>query len=113
MTPTAAGIRQYLEKRGISMWAVARRLGMHPGHLRRVLTGRREGSLALLKSVAEMAETMPGRPRRRQQDVERLIDAATHMFFLKRGDFESAICTDAARDNMGAMRRARAKKESA
>ncbi len=84
---------------------------MHPAHLRRVLSGKREGSIALLRTVAEAIETIPGRPRRRQEDIHRLIDAATHTFFLKRGDFESAICTDAAREKLGAARRAREKRE--
>jgi transcriptional regulator with XRE-family HTH domain len=91
MAPKASVIRQYLEERGISVHAVSARLGVHPGHLRRVLSGERAGSRAFLKSVAAMAESMPGRRDERPDDVERLIDAATHMFFLKRGDFESAI----------------------
>lgn len=41
MTPTGSTIRQYLEDRGISARAVAARMGVHPGHLQRVLSGRR------------------------------------------------------------------------
>lgn len=40
----------------------------------------------------QTAKNMPGRREERPDEVERLIDAATHVFFLKRGDFESAIC---------------------
>jgi transcriptional regulator with XRE-family HTH domain len=92
MTPTASTIRRYLEDRGISARAVAARMGVHPGHLQRVLSGRRQGSRGFLKSVMQVAKNMPGRREERPDEVERLIDAATHVFFLKRGDFESAIC---------------------
>ncbi len=97
MTPEPAIIRQYLEQRGISTSAIADRLGVHPGHLRRVLNGEREGSRSFLRSVARTAESMPDRRRDRPEDVERLINAATHVFFLKRGNFESAICIGAGR----------------
>jgi transcriptional regulator with XRE-family HTH domain len=97
MSPKASIIRQYIADRGLSARAIATRLGVHPGHLQRVLTGEREGSRAFLKSVAEIAEAMPGRREERTDDVGRLIDAATHVFFLKRGDFESAICLGARR----------------
>jgi transcriptional regulator with XRE-family HTH domain len=97
MTLKPSIIRQYLADRGISARAIAARLGVHPGHLQRVLSGEREGSRAFLKSVVQMAETMQGRRPERPDDVERLIDAATHVFFLKRGDFESAICSGGAR----------------
>jgi hypothetical protein len=40
---------------------------------------------------------MPERRQERSDDVERLIDAAAHVFFLKRGDFESAICAGGPR----------------
>ena len=90
-------IRQYIDERGISARAIAARLGVHPGHLQRVLSGERPGSRAFLKRVAQAAESMPGRREERPDDVERLIAAATHVFFLKRGDFESAICEGAGR----------------
>jgi transcriptional regulator with XRE-family HTH domain len=93
----ASIIRQYLEQRQISARALAARMGVHPGHLQRVLTGEREGSREFLKAIVTAAERMPGRRREDPDDVERLIDAATHVFFLKRGDFESAICTGAGR----------------
>jgi hypothetical protein len=92
MTP--ALVLQYLERRQISVWAVAVRMEADPTHLRRVLTGRRAGSQALLRSVLETARSMPARPHRRQEDTDRLIEAATHVFFLRRGDFESAIFAD-------------------
>jgi transcriptional regulator with XRE-family HTH domain len=85
-------IRQHLDRRGISVHAVATALRVDPRHLRRVLSGERGGSRALLEAVAELVETMPG--RRPQEDVGRLIDAAVHMFFLRRGDFESAVFAD-------------------
>lgn len=97
MTARPSIIRQYIEERGISARAIAARLGVHPGHLQRVLSGEREGSRAFLKAVAQMAESMPGRREEKPDDVERLIDAATHVFFLKRGNFESAICAGAGR----------------
>lgn len=93
----ASVIRQYLERRQISTRALAARMGIHPGHLQRVLSGEREGSREFLKSVASAAESMQGPRQERPDDVERLIDAATHVFFLKRGDFESAICAGAGR----------------
>ena len=82
-----------LEQRGISVYAVAVRLRMNPGHLRRVLRGERPARVALLKSVAELAETMeePLAPRP-SEDIQRLIAAAVHVFLLKRGRFESPIC---------------------
>lgn len=91
--PDPAYLRRRLEARGISMRAVAVQLGMDVGHLARVLRDQRPGSRALLDSVAELVEIMPG--RRPQEDVARLINAAVHMFFLKRGDFESEMCLGA------------------
>jgi len=91
--PNPSDIRRRLEWRGISVHAVAVHMGMDPRHLRRVLNGERPGNRALLETIAELAETMPG--RRPQEDVARFIDAAVHMFFLKRGKFESEIWTGA------------------
>jgi transcriptional regulator with XRE-family HTH domain len=93
----ASVIRQYLEHRQISARALAMRMGIHPGHLQRVLSGEREGSREFLKAIANAAERMPDGRREDPDDVERLIGAATHVFFLKRGDFESAICAGARR----------------
>jgi len=95
--PEPALVRQYLAARGISARAIAARMGIHPGHLQRVLNGERPGSRALLRRVARAAEKMPGRRREDPDEAQRLIDAATHVFFLKRGDFESAICAGANR----------------
>lgn len=92
---TPAFVLQYLERRRISIWSVAMRMEADPTHLRRVLTGRRRGSQALFKSVLQTARSMPARPHRRQEDTDRLIEAATHVFFLRRGDFESAIFAEA------------------
>jgi len=97
MNPTPSLIRQYLREREISVRAIAARLGVHPGHLQRVLNGEREGSRAFLKSVLEMAKAMPDRRQQRSDSLERLIDAATHVFFLQRGHFESEICSRASR----------------
>ena len=94
MTLTPAFVLQYLEERHISIWAVARRMESDSTHLRRVLTGRREGSQELLRSVLENARAMPTRYHRRNEDTTRLIEAAAHIFFLQRGDFESAIFAD-------------------
>jgi len=95
MTLTPSGVLDYLQERRISVWAVARRLETDATHLRRVLTGQRKGSQALLQAVMDAAETMQGRRVHRTGDeVDHLIDAAAHMFFLQRGDFESAIFVD-------------------
>ena len=91
--PNPSILRQRLEGRRISVYAVAARLGKHPGHLARVLHGERPGSAALLQSVEQITESMLDQPRRhRQEDIVRLIDAAVHVFFLKRGKFQSPIC---------------------
>jgi len=93
--PSGAIIRQRLEELGISGYAVSARLKVHRTHLNRVLNGERRG-VALRRALAELLETeteaapAPGPPA--HEDVVRLVDAATHMFFLKRGDFESEIC---------------------
>jgi hypothetical protein len=95
MSVTPAEILEYLEERRLSVWSVAMRMEVDPGHLRRVLNGQREGSDSLLQRAMETAEAM--RPRRRDprgEDTDRLIEAAAHVFFLKRGDFESAMFAD-------------------
>jgi hypothetical protein len=56
-----------------------------------VLKGERKGSRAFLNSIAETLQGMPDPRHPVQDDVVRLIDSATHVFFLKRGAFESAI----------------------
>jgi hypothetical protein len=91
--PDPETVRQYLLRRRISTWCIAHRLGIDCSHLQRVLTGKRPGSAALLRSVIEMAESIK-RPRRSQEDIGRLIDAAAHVFFLKRGGFQSDIFGD-------------------
>jgi transcriptional regulator with XRE-family HTH domain len=90
MPHRAAEIARRIEGRGISVHAVAVRLGVDPRHLRRVLSGERPGSAALLESMAEVVEALPGRTPQEQE--ERLINAAVHIFFLKRGAFDSEIC---------------------
>ena len=87
--PDPFKIARRLDARGISVRAVAIHLGVNQSHLLRVLRGERPGSQALLDSLAELAETMPG--RRSQEDVARLIGAAVHVFFVRRGDFESPL----------------------
>jgi len=94
MSLAPSDVLEYLEERGISIWAVAKRMETDSTHLRRVLTGRREGSQELLRSVLENARAMPTRYHRRNEDTTRLIEAAAHIFFLQRGDFESAIFAD-------------------
>ena len=89
---TAASIRKQLEERGIPMGAVAARLGIDRGHLHRILHDQRSASPEMLRSMAVLAASMPQRARRHHEDAARLIEAATHTFFLKRGVFESAIC---------------------
>lgn len=95
--PTAESIHQYIRRRRLSTWTIATRLEIDHSHLVRVLTGKRHGSAALLRSVAEMAESLKRR-RRSQDDVARLIGAASHVFFLKRGAFQSDIFSDQKAD---------------
>jgi len=78
-----------LEYRGLSINAIAVRLGVDPRHLRRVLRGERPGSAELLESIADLIENMGN--RRAQEEGCRLISAAVHMFFVKRGKFDSEI----------------------
>jgi hypothetical protein len=96
MSLTPHEVAEYLQARRLSVWSVAIRMEVDPGHLRRVLAGQREGSQALLERALETAAAM--RPRRRdpsKEETDRLIEAAAHMFFLKRGDFESAVFAEA------------------
>jgi transcriptional regulator with XRE-family HTH domain len=89
--PNASDIRRQLEGKGISVHAIAARLKVNRAHLHRVLNGERPGSRALLQSVADSAQAMAS--RRPQEDSARLIDAAVHMFFVRRGEFQSDIFT--------------------
>jgi transcriptional regulator with XRE-family HTH domain len=98
---SAASVRQYLADHGLSVRAVAARLGVHPGHLQRVLIGERAGSRAYLQSVLAMARSMPDRRPAPVETGSRLLDAALHVFFLKRGDYESVICAGARRRRTG------------
>jgi transcriptional regulator with XRE-family HTH domain len=90
--PDPSLILRRFERRGISLRAAAARLQVDRGHLSRVLNGERPGSRELLESAADLAETMITDTDRRQEDVCRLIAAAVHVFFLKRGDFQNPIC---------------------
>jgi|HubBroStandDraft_1064217.scaffolds.fasta_scaffold632135_2 transcriptional regulator with XRE-family HTH domain len=92
--PSASDIRRQLQAKGISVHAIAARLKVNRAHLHRVLNGERAGSRALLESVAESAQAMAS--RRPQEDSARLIDAAVHVFFVKRGNFQSEIFNGAA-----------------
>jgi transcriptional regulator with XRE-family HTH domain len=100
--PNRARILERFESRGISMRVAAAHLDVDHGHLSRVLHGDRPGSRALLESAAELAETIPPDEENpqddtcRQYDICRLISAAAHLFFLKRGDFENELCNPAA-----------------
>ena len=78
-----------IERRGIPITRLARRLGMNQSHLRRVLTGERPATETLLRSLAEFLEDKRG--RHIQEDTARLIGAAVHVFFLKRGRRQSEI----------------------
>jgi hypothetical protein len=99
LTPLApSSVLEYLRERRVSVWSVAIRMNVDPTHLRRVLTGRRRGSQALLEAVMEKAQYMDGRPPRGYEDTARLIAAATHVFFLARADFDSAIFATADED---------------
>ena len=83
-------LRHQIEQKGISYRMIARRVHVDRAHLKRVLSGERSGSQALLCSIAEIVEGVPDiRP---QDQVTRLIAAAVHVFFLKRGRFESEVC---------------------
>jgi len=97
-----AFLRQRLEERGISMRAAAARLRVNPGHLRRVLRGERQAKPKLLQTLSTLVEAMEQpRPKRQPEDIERLIGAAMHMFFLKRGRFDSPICARVQRPAAG------------
>jgi hypothetical protein len=101
MTPTATSIRAYLAEHGISVWAVAIAMRIDPAHLHRVLTGKRKGSPALFCAAAETAETLAPSHKRNSKEDHRLIDAAMHSFFLRRGYFESSICQGVLPANTG------------
>jgi transcriptional regulator with XRE-family HTH domain len=103
--PQAEEIWRQLERKGISIHSIASRLQVNRGHLHRVLRGQRRGSRALLEALAELVEAMPG--RRPQEESARLIDAAVHMFFLKRGDFDSEIFSAGAWRGQGTEKRRR------
>ena len=90
--PDLSALRQHLADRGISMTALALHLGVDRGHLHRILNGERLGSASLLRSIADLAENIPDGHGPRREKTKRLIDAATHMFFVSRGLFESSIC---------------------
>jgi transcriptional regulator with XRE-family HTH domain len=89
MRPKYSALREQIQDRGISVRSIAQRVGVNQSHILRVLNGERPGSRALLASIAELVETMGD--RRAQEEDGRLIRAAVHMFFLKRGNFESDI----------------------
>jgi len=101
MTPTASGIRAYLAEHGISVWALAVAMRIDPAHLHRVLKGKRKGSPALFCAAVETAEAIAPSHKRNSKEDHRLIDAAMHSFFLRRGYFESAICQGVLPANTG------------
>jgi len=82
-----------LDREGISVRTIAEILEVDHGHLCRVLHGDRSGSRQLLQAAADLAATMTAEARRRKPKVIPLIAAATHMFFIRRGIFESEIFT--------------------
>ncbi len=86
----AAELRLQLRLRGISVRAVAIRLGINQSHLLRVFAGTRPGSHELLDAVGELIDSIP--IRHVQEEDMCLINAAVHMFFLKRGKFDSEVC---------------------
>jgi len=86
----AAELRLQLRLRGISVRAVALRLGTNQSHLLRVFAGTRPGSHQLLDAVGALIDSIP--IRHVQEEDMRLINAAVHMFFLKRGKFDSEVC---------------------
>lgn len=94
MSLTHTAVRDYLDFHRISLRAVAPRLGIDPSHLHRILAGQRAARPGLLQSIMEVAETLHGKARP-EEDLQNLIDAATHVFFLKRGVFQSNILRDA------------------
>lgn len=97
--PSAALLRQLLEEKGVSEYAVAVGLKVNRAHLHRVLSGERTG-IELRRSIAAFLETVEPPPKPADSEaVIRLIKAATHMFFLSRGRFESDICHGAGRPN--------------
>jgi hypothetical protein len=87
--PEIEEIARQIEYSEISIRSIAEHLNVNQSHLLRVLRGERVCSRALREALAEFAKTIPG--RRAQFEDSRLINAAVHMFFLKRGDFQSDI----------------------
>lgn len=101
MIITANAINDTLDQKGISIWALARRMDIDQGHLRRVLQGQRPGSAKLLQEMWDTLQSMPGRRRRRvHEDIHRLVRAAVHVFFVNRGDFESDIFAEPGEDTL-------------
>jgi len=99
-----AGIRAQIEASGIPITTLAARLDVSIPHLYRVMNGRRHGSPQLLRSLADIIETIPRKQDdRRSQDIQRLFNAAVHTFFLSRGDFESEICGTVAERRQEAL----------
>ena len=89
MSLSFSEIARRLDERHISIRSVAARLCVNQSHLLRVLRGDRPGSDDLRASLTELVESMPG--LRSQEEQARLINAAVHVFFVKRGDFQSAV----------------------
>jgi hypothetical protein len=91
----AADVRRRLEASGISLCAAASKVHGNYRHIVRVLKGERPGSRALLESLASLAETetKPVRASLTHREASHLIATAVHVFFLKRGRFDSEICS--------------------
>jgi hypothetical protein len=101
VTITATAITEALDQKGISIWALARKMDIDQGHLRRVLQGSRPGSAKLLQEMWDTIQAMQGRRRRRiHDDLDRLVRAAVHVFFVQRGDFDSAIFAEPGEDTL-------------
>jgi len=103
----AAAIRQRLEANGVSLCKAAARVHANRRHIARVLKGQRPGSRALLESLAGLADlagTAPIPASHPQADTTRLISAAVHLFFLKRGWFGSEICSRRPRNSTNHQR---------
>lgn len=82
-------VRQRIASKNLSQGAISDRVAVDRGHLGRVLRGERRVSSSLLAALEVATEEMA--PRHVQEQSARLIDAAVHVFFLKRGINETPI----------------------
>jgi transcriptional regulator with XRE-family HTH domain len=89
--PTSHQILDALREKGLSIRKLADHLNVNRAHLQRVLSRERPGSRAFRRAAADFLAATPA-TRRNDEINGPLLDAAVHVFFLKRGHFQSPIC---------------------